>query len=567
MQKQTQQSSCDNTSCLGFLIDYNSRFATEPEALFRNDIIEQIFAILISQNISSTLLIGNAGSGRTKLVKEIARRISARDNTVPKMLRKHVIYELSLASLVAGTFAPGQLETRLEEVLTKSKEQNTIIYIDDIHQLTNHTSPAYDRVCQTLKAALLENSIQIIGATTTQDATSFCADPVFNKRFALVGVNELSAANTSTILKRAYSDFEKHYGISIDVSLDSVVSAADENLRLKTCRPTNAINLLDRIFGQAVVSTTQTTLVAFADKDVESIARNMASGASAVHAVNFDTLPSAFSKIFGQKGAIDDLVNALKRITLGVFPQNVPNTLLLCGPSGAGKSLCANICAKALTDKEPITLNMAEYTSPATMAQLTGTALGQSSGQTRTDHPFDTLNTNPNQVVILEAFEKTHPLILQLFKDTIETGKMKTTNGKEFDFSKATIIAIANVGTEEVSKHSFGFTQTDDLPNTTQITASLKRVFSPDVLNSFVSVVAFNPIDSKTYQAIIKHLYAQESARITHDMPKFAPFVSATEDEIATLANDTYSPRLGARPAQNAVKAFIEDKLLSAQEG
>lgn len=51
-------------------------------------------------------------------------------------LKKKIIYELSLSSIVAGTKYRGEFEEKLRKIIDKVKEMdNVIIFIDEIHNI------------------------------------------------------------------------------------------------------------------------------------------------------------------------------------------------------------------------------------------------------------------------------------------------------------------------------------------------------------------------------------------------------------------------------------------------
>ncbi|MCR5237748.1 MAG: hypothetical protein K6E34_11165 [Lachnospiraceae bacterium] len=54
--------------------------------LFRDEIINEVCSVLISENKPNAMLIGPAGSGKTNIVEELARRIKRKDRRVPNRL-------------------------------------------------------------------------------------------------------------------------------------------------------------------------------------------------------------------------------------------------------------------------------------------------------------------------------------------------------------------------------------------------------------------------------------------------------------------------------------------------
>ena len=57
------------------LINYNQKFANSGHILYRDAIVEEILGIMIGKDKPNALLIGPAGTGKTKIVENIAYRI------------------------------------------------------------------------------------------------------------------------------------------------------------------------------------------------------------------------------------------------------------------------------------------------------------------------------------------------------------------------------------------------------------------------------------------------------------------------------------------------------------
>ncbi len=80
-------------------------------------------------------MVGEPGVGKTAIVEGLARKIV--EGEVPENLKNKDVYEIDLASLIAGAQFQGQFEKRLKDVLKRIEDSNgeIIVFIDEIHML------------------------------------------------------------------------------------------------------------------------------------------------------------------------------------------------------------------------------------------------------------------------------------------------------------------------------------------------------------------------------------------------------------------------------------------------
>ena len=146
------------------LIDYNEEYKSSAPALFRDEIVTQTMSIISSSRKPNALLVGPAGVGKTAIVEEIARRIANQEASVPPQLGNTTIYELPIATLVAGAGIVGELENRITEIIKFAQDpgNDALLFIDEIHIITDDSNPTYSKIAQILKPALAEDTCVLL---------------------------------------------------------------------------------------------------------------------------------------------------------------------------------------------------------------------------------------------------------------------------------------------------------------------------------------------------------------------------------------------------------------------
>ena len=567
------------------LINYNETYKSATPALFRDEIVTQTMSIISSSRKPNALLVGPAGVGKTAIVEEIARRIANKEASVPPQLANTTIYELPIATLVAGAGIVGDLENRITEIIKFAQDANNdaLLFIDEIHLIADSNNTTYAKIAQILKPAMARGYIRVIAATTMGEAKKLDDDPAFKRRFSSVIVDELTREQTRDILDIVLPGMLTHYQNKVTVApdvLDEIVMTADR-LMSTGHRPDTAITLLDRALSHSVIShhaaiqealasgnTTsaqmlqQITHIPLTAKRLNTIAMLLVTGQSQPPHLDVTALQTELSRLRGQEDVLPRLIDALRRRELNIFPQTRPTSWLFAGASGVGKSETATIISSMVTGQKPIILNMAEYHDSASINRIIGSPTGYVGSDSAKERPFDTLASNPYRVIVLDEFEKADMSVQRLFLSALDTGEIQMANGPAVDLSRCIVIATTNAGRQKLSGSQMGFGDHKHSVSKQSLTKELQKSFDAELLGRFDDLIAFMPLGADDYAQILRDEYDRQVKRICAERPDLS-FDPIDDDTIARLVDETWLVDQGARPAIRAIRALIEDTLLA----
>lgn len=238
----------DDSALEHFCIDLRDRVSStgnDPH-IGRAQELEKLIHILGRKKKNNALLLGDPGVGKTALVSGLMRRIL--EGAVPESLRDTVIYELDMASVVAGTSFRGEFEERLKSIIEEaSGDPRVLLFIDEIHTIVGagNGSGALD-AANILKPALANGTLRCIGATTLSEFKKhFEKDAALSRRFQSIVIEQPSAKETETILLGTLPSFEAFHNVRIEPSAIKTAVQLSARYIPERSFPDKALDILD----------------------------------------------------------------------------------------------------------------------------------------------------------------------------------------------------------------------------------------------------------------------------------------------------------------------------------
>lgn len=218
----------------------------------REEEIRRVIRVLARRTKSNSVLVGEAGVGKTSIVEGVAQRIV--DGDVPLVLANARLFALDLGALTAGAKYKGEFEERVKGVLNdieKSKEF-IILFIDEIHMLMGDGKLD---AANLLKPMLARGVLHCIGATTFAEYRKYIVkDAALDRRFQKIDVPAATVPETIAILRGIQPKYEIHHGVRIlDLALVQAAQLAGRYLTYRAL-PDSAVDLIDETAATVAVA-------------------------------------------------------------------------------------------------------------------------------------------------------------------------------------------------------------------------------------------------------------------------------------------------------------------------
>lgn len=526
----------------------------------RTEEIERVIQILSRRRKNNPLLVGESGVGKTAIAEGLAKLIV--DRQVPDIIGKSCVYTLDMGALLAGTKYRGDFEKRLKGLLNELKEErNQILFIDEIHTIigAGAASGGVMDASNLLKPMLASGEIRCIGSTTYQEYRGiFDKDRALSRRFQKIDVVEPSVEDTYHILRGLKSRFEEHHQLKYtDRALKAAAELAAKYINDRYL-PDKAIDVIDEAGAfqqlQPVSRRKKQISVGDVEKMVAKIARIPPASVSSSDKEALRNLESNLKMvIFGQDEAIDSLASAMKLSRAGLKEGEKPiGSFLFSGPTGVGKTeLCRQLAR--IMGIELVRFDMSEYMERHTVSRLIGAPPGYV-GYDQGGLLTEAITKQPHCVLLLDEVEKAHPEVFNLLLQIMDHGALTDTNGRKADFRNIVLIMTTNVGAQEMSRGSIGFSTQDHSSDGMEL---LKKMFTPEFRNRLDAIIQFHSLSKEVIRTVVDKFMVEIQAQL--DNKKVV--LEVDDEALEWLAEKGYDKTMGARPMQRLIQTRIKKEL------
>jgi ATP-dependent Clp protease ATP-binding subunit ClpB len=208
--------------------------------------VRRLMQILERRFKNHPLIVGEAGVGKTTIIRGLAMRIARGD--VPTNLAGARLLELNTGALVAGAQLRGEIEQRLKSVtdrLRSMPDAENILVVEDLPTLFSKGVTG-SGVGDMLKPLLNQGEIRILATTTVEGVQQINErDSAVLRRFSSFVVEPPTIEQAQAIIRGIAQRYERHHKVKIAEGAARAAVVMAKRYVADRALPDSAVDLVD----------------------------------------------------------------------------------------------------------------------------------------------------------------------------------------------------------------------------------------------------------------------------------------------------------------------------------
>ena len=253
------------------------------------------------------------------------------------------------------------------------------------------------------------------------------------------------------------------------------------------------------------------------------------------------------TNIKGQNHVLPRICSVLQRGELGLaHPGRPKGSFLFVGPTGVGKTEVTVCFSDYLFGPGYLhRFDMSEFQNQSSVGLLLGSSYSEAGmlGHALAQHDGGTL--------LFDEMEKAHPLVLDLFLQILDAGRITLANGETRNLSGYYIVFTSNIGAGEAMRMESSAFATIERTVLRRVDQALR----PELVARINEKLVFNRLPYAIQREICELMIGREVERLNRLGHKLIVESSTVE----SLVREGFHRTLGARPMRNTVDRFLQE--------